>query len=410
MPDISEIYGGFDLSDPKAHADYLDDDNKCCGTAMGVWLIICNVILLILGVAALGIGAWVQSQPGFAWTAGSVGVGLIILGVFLAFVALLGCIAAKWKKRCLMAIYAFLLFIFFIAELAALVVSAAATNVAVTGLIEGWNLLSDENKDGVGMYFGCCSSTDTAKYGVDGDGTSKTTCLATDTHLTNGESTKGNPASHTMATGECTIFGMDYKGDDGKVDQVSFPQYKTSFTTDTTCVLDPVLNEVEPADKKCATMNKDKTGCIALKNDADKIYCKFNDAKGAACKKAAGGKSMTVPPECLCKMRDDKSPEPACRQLKAVIPSCSSKAAAVFPFVVGLDNLPANESGEMPAPMAACYSKFETWISDNMMTCIIITAFVFVYQLLQLVFSFALCCGCCNSKKSDDDIDRASGI
>lgn len=390
-------------------ADYLGEENKCCGTAMKVWLIICNVILLILGVAALGVGIWVQGQPGFAWTAGSVGVGLIVLGVFLMLIAVMGMIAAWKELRCLMAFYALLLFIFFIAELAALVVSAAATDVAVNLVNEGWIAMSEDQKDGVGIYFGCCGveAARASKYNADG----ASTCNA-------GESDPEDEKTHTMGTGICTVFGMDYAVD-GKVSQVSFPQYKKSFVEDTKCEAKNKATAIEVDKLACALLNKNKTECEKA--------CTWVPAPGAVCMKskadiegnacvASSDTCAKIPEICLCEGYDDKGvavDNKVCRNLKAEIPLCSSVEPAVFPFVAGTENKLVNVKDlTVSAPMAACYSKFETWLAENMMTCIIITAFVFVYQLIQLIFSFMLCCGfCSNKKKSDDEADLGpSGI
>jgi len=412
MVEIGQVYGGFEM---KEDAEYMDNKG-CCGPAMKVWLIICNVILLLLAVASLGIGIWVQTQPGFAWTAGSVGVGLIMIGVFLLLLALLGIFAALKKSKCLHAIYGTLLTIFFIAELAALIVAVAATTLVITTQNEMWKTMLPEQKHALGMFFGCCGVDESQvaegerKYSVArGDGTIPTTCLAAQ-----GESDPKESGTWTSATGVCEIFGLDYKSPDAdKVDYVSFPKYSATFLGSSSCRAADNNNFAE------------FDNCRAMDITACGLEAKCTWVSNGLCTRPADDKwnvvdgklELPIPQQCLCPLvADGNRPSQECRQARGEIPLCDSEdGKAVYPFNVGISDDWANVEGNSPglsAPMAACYAKLELWLVEGM-TPIIIIAFIFIYQLVQVIFSWMLVCECCNNvlnKKKKDAEQGATGI
>jgi len=370
---------------------------------MRVWVIICNIILLILAIASFGIGIYVQTQPGFAWTASSIGVGLILVGVCMLLLAALGIFSACKESKCLFGIYGTLLLIFFVAQLAALVVAIAATGVLVTGAAETWKTLESDHKHGVGMFFGCCSvpASDT-KYSQKGE-ERFTTCENTANAELYPESTLADVSTHTQWTGVCTVFGVDYKaaGDDA-VNYVSFPQYnpqyiargtvcapKVANTADfTACtglsLVKPVVNNVVGT-SPCAANNKCKEA-NAADCDRTKMVAPTDDSE------------YVIPSQCLCPVdAETKLGAANCRTKLGAIPSCDSTALATFPFHAGVNDDYVNIDIQQGA--AACYAKLEVFLSENMVAMGII-AFIFVYQLVLLVFSFSLCC--CVAKKGGD--------
>jgi len=376
------------------------DQEGCCGPAMKVWLIICNVILLLLAIASLGIGIWVQTQPGFQWTAGSVGVGLIIVGVFLLFLALLGIFAALKKSRCLFAIYGTLLTIFFIAELAALAVAVAATSLVMSVQNEAWKTMDVEQQHAIGMFFGCCGvdessmTADNRKYSNDG----QTTCMAGDAALDGKESVADDSSTHTIATGVCEVFGLDYTlpGGEGAT-YVSFPKYDTAFLTESSCVPNKDTWTADEWDTCADASNSNcPSGCAVRANN----QCRRGNDEW---KTKDDHLEDPIPPQCLCPITQGKRPTQECRTSKAVIPLCDSKNEATFPFNVGLSddwaNVKDGASG-VSEPVAACYAKLELWITEGVAPIIII-AFIFIYQLIQVIFAWALSCHCCGSGGKD---------
>lgn len=396
MPEVDDIYGGFRMDEKMDQMQ-----NSCCATSMKVWLIICNVILLILSLASFAIGIWVQSQPGFAWSAGSVGVGLILVGVFLLLIAALGIFAAVKESKCLFGFYGTFITLFFLVQIAALAIAVAATSILVDGAAVLWEQMEPDQKDGIGMFFGCCGVDETGvaaeniKYSIR-DGQEYNTCLA-------GESVPEDASTHTWMTGQCTVFGMDYKtfvtaenGDRARaaeVNSVSFPAYNPAFLANN-FVCSPVSDIAQY--NTCAPLSV--TDCNS--NAACEI------TSGSACVRNAPYESDDeLPLQCLCPLQGNgNTPSAACRTSKGTIPMCSDEASRiVFPFYVGLQDEEANltdEGQSYSAPFGACYAKLEIFLSENWAALIII-AIIFVYQFLLVVFSWALVC-CVKGKSKGD--------
>lgn len=409
MPEVDDIYGGFRMDEKM---DVMK--NSCCATSMKVWLIICNVILLILALASFAIGIWVQSQPGFAWSAGSVGVGLILVGVFLLLIAALGIFAAVKESKCLFGFYGTFITIFFIVQLAALAIAIAATSILVDGANVLWDQMDGGQKDGIGMFFGCCGVDESAvadadkKYSVR-EGENYNTC-------SDGESVADDVSTHTWMTGQCTVFGMDYKtfetADNGdrariaEVNSVSFPAYNAAFLADNS-VCSPIsdIQQYNTCSTLSTTASVSTTEC-----DANE-HCQTTS--GSACVRAAPYESDDeLPLQCLCPLQGNgNTPSADCRTSKGTIPMCSDDASQiVFPFYVGLQDEEANMTdGDQTysAPFGACYAKLEIFLSENWAALIII-AIIFVYQFLLMCFSWALVC-CIKSNKGGDEGQGLSG-
>lgn len=401
MPDLNDVYGKFDMNEK------MDEmESTCCSQSMRVWVIICNIILLLLAIASFGIGIYIQNQPGFAWTASSIGVGLILVGVFMLLLAVLGGVSAWLSSKCLFGIYGTLLLIFFIAQLAALIVAIIATSVLVEGAARTWDTLDTDHKHGVGMFFGCCSvdadSDKGAKYAKDTatPPTTYTTCENPDNAATWPESTPGKAETFTQWTGECTVFGVDYKKDgDEEVKYVSFPEYSANYLAAGNVCAPKTASKADydTCSKVKATgqltteaVCKQNTNC-AWKSTGE---CKRPEKE--ALKKAT--EKYDIPSQCLCPIGDDKLGAKNCRTRLGAIPSCDTTNLTTFPFVAGVSDAFVNI--EINAGAAACYAKLEVFLSENMAAMGII-AFIFVYQLVLLIFSFALCC--CVGKKSADE-------
>jgi len=400
MPDLNDVYGDFKMDEKMDQMQ-----STCCSQSMRVWVIICNIILLILAIASFGIGIYVQTQPGFAWTASSIGVGLILVGVCMLALAGLGIFSACKESKCLFGIYGTLLLIFFIAQLAALIVAIAATSVLVTGAAETWKTLDKDHKHGVGMFFGCCSVPQSEeKYSKQGDKTF-TTCENPDNLALYPESTKGDANTYTSWTGECTVFGVDYKAEgDDEVKYVSFPEYNNAYLNGGTVCAPKTASKADfdacNALSVATTVNGVTVTSACSRNDK----CKEADPK--ECARPAKITEQTdvyaIPSQCLCPVNaDTKLGEANCRTKLGAIPSCENEALTTFPFFAGINDDYVNI--DIARGASACYAKLEVFLSENTAAMGII-AFIFVYQLVLLIFTFALCCFV-DGKKSDGTSD-----
>merc|ERR1712072_746795 len=92
-----------------------------------------------------------------------------------------------------------------------------------------------------------------------------------------------------------------------------------------------------------------------------------------------------------------------CRAKKGTIPYChrehlgQQSSTTPYPFAVGTKDKRV-AAGEVDAPVASCYAKFENWLSSNIVGTVVILVLLFLYQLFNIVFAFWLwnpCCGCC---------------
>lgn len=367
IKNIQDMYGGFDINQ---EADYLKDDGpKCCYTSMKWWLIICNVILIILGCVSVAMGIFVQTNPGFKWTAGSVGVGLICMGVFLIFIAILGCVAACKASKCAMGIYSTLLFIFFVAELAALIVAVTATNVAVKEVNDMWVNVSDKNKDGIGIYFGCCgvSAANKAEMATDAN---DVTCLPAEV----------GKETHWKAS--CQIYGSYIKeGKSTATSKLVFGTY-TNMTYGTPPTDTPANTAgcaVGTVSTAASAVEGIPSACLATKhvNDDDRTKISRCKKDGSVGDRIAGCAYATL----------------------ASIPACTSKAKLKYKTYMGPGNGYKSEKDTLFAPVAACYSKFEAWLTRNKTSIMVIIIILFLYHLFNLIFACLLCCGCCSGNK-----------
>lgn len=372
------IYGGFDM---KEEAPYLKEGAKCgrCQCAIVFWLLLCNGILFSLGIACAAMGIWVQFQPGFQWTAGSVGGGVIATGGFLLLIAIFGVVAACKKKTCLFVFYTTLLTLFLLIQLAAMVLAIVATDFMVVVMQHGWDSMSANQRDGVGIYFGCCQ----VNPAISAAGQARVDSIKQYT-----ENATNNPLCRDGESEACTIYGLDMAKADGGADDVgrmvTFPSYVPSLAA--TCAGDGASNSkdtVIPPDCQC--QKYDGKGVLCTKADAN---CAANLEGYQACRNA-----KAVMPICYLDQPGDEDGNK---------PDKTNQQMTPFPYVIGLSDSLVNVAGNIPsveAPMAACYAKFEEWLADNKMTVMLILGSIIVYEIFLLLFSFLLCCRCYCSPK-----------
>jgi len=129
----------------------------CCGCMEKWFLCVVNVILFIVGLAEIGAGAYVMASDSTTWTGSDIPKFSIAMGVLVAFIAFLGCCGARKENRCMLWIYAFILFWVVLAQTSGLTVCAVGSSYTKEFLSTCWNELSDVDISKIEKAYDCCS-------------------------------------------------------------------------------------------------------------------------------------------------------------------------------------------------------------------------------------------------------------
>merc|ERR1719425_101648 len=113
-----------------------------CGCMEKLFLSVVNIILFILGVAEIAAGAFVMSSDSTTWTGSDLPYFSIGMGVLVGFIAFLGCCGAARENRCMLWLYAFILYCVILAQTSGLTVCAFGSGFTKELLSTCWDNLS----------------------------------------------------------------------------------------------------------------------------------------------------------------------------------------------------------------------------------------------------------------------------
>jgi len=145
-------------------------ENLCaCGHTVGGFpkclkylFFVINIIFFILGIAVLGVGSYTQTVGN--GTLGNIytvqyPIGFIVLGAIVAVFAFFGCCGAWKESRILLSIYAVVVGLLLIAQIA--VVAYAATQGAdAPYFTQAWDDTNNQTKNATQIAFNCCGFSD----------------------------------------------------------------------------------------------------------------------------------------------------------------------------------------------------------------------------------------------------------
>jgi len=154
----------------------------CCGCMEKSFLWIVNMILFIVGVAEIGAGVYAMTSNSTTWTGSDLPKFAIGMGVFIGFIAFLGCCGAARENRCMLWLYAFILFFLILAQTSGLTVCVIGSNYTKEFLSTCWDQLSEVDIEKIEDSYKCCSFDGTSDDATPQDQTDYTNC--TDSHPT----------------------------------------------------------------------------------------------------------------------------------------------------------------------------------------------------------------------------------
>jgi hypothetical protein len=148
------------------------DELGCCATIQKWLIFIVNLILFIAGIAQIGIASYVLA-------AGSDYLGftadlfegdddavnsVLALGIIFIFISFWGCVGAKKESKCMLWIYALILFLLILGQ--AMSVAVVAVSVEYGDSIFGslWQELDAETIDAIEQAYECCSFNGNSNY------------------------------------------------------------------------------------------------------------------------------------------------------------------------------------------------------------------------------------------------------
>lgn len=138
-----------------------------CGCMEKWFLWVVNMILFIVAIAEIGAGAYAMSSNSTTWTGSDLPKFTIGMGVLVGFIAFLGCCGAAKENRCMLRLYAFVLFWVVLAQTSGLTVCAIGSTYTKEFLSTCWDNLSVVDIGKIEDAYHCCS--------FDGNSTDATT-------------------------------------------------------------------------------------------------------------------------------------------------------------------------------------------------------------------------------------------
>jgi len=149
----------------------------CCGCMEKWFLWIVNMILFIVGIAEIGAGAYAMSSDSTTWTGSDLPKFAIGMGVLVGFIAFLGCCGAARENRCMLWLYAFILFWVILAQTSGLTACVIGTNYTKEFLSNCWDNLSDTDIGKIEDSYKCCSFDGSSDDATPSDQKDYTECI-----------------------------------------------------------------------------------------------------------------------------------------------------------------------------------------------------------------------------------------
>lgn len=143
----------------------VEEDIGCCATVQKWMIFIVNIILFIFGAIQIGIASYVltagSDSLGFAadiLDGNDVAVlAILALGIIILFISFLACCGAKKESKCLLWMYAFLLFFVIMGQAMIVAVTAVSVEYGDSIFSSLWKELSDEAVSNIEQTYKCCS-------------------------------------------------------------------------------------------------------------------------------------------------------------------------------------------------------------------------------------------------------------
>jgi len=151
----------------------------CCGCMEKWFLWIVNLILFVVGIAEIGAGAYAFSSDSTTWTGSDLPKFAIGMGVIVGFIAFLGCCGAARENRCMLWLYAFILFWVILAQTSGLTVCVIGSSYTKEFLSTCWDNLADVDITKIEDSYKCCSFDGTSDDATASDKSDYTECIET---------------------------------------------------------------------------------------------------------------------------------------------------------------------------------------------------------------------------------------
>jgi len=148
----------------------------CCGCMEKWFLWFVNSILFVVAIAEIGSGAYAMGSDSTTWTS-DLSYFAIGMGVLIAFIAFLGCCGAARENRCMLWLYAFVLFWVILAQTSGLTVCAIGSSHSKKLLAKFWYNLVDVDIEKIEDEYSCCSFDGNSNYATPSDQRDYTSCI-----------------------------------------------------------------------------------------------------------------------------------------------------------------------------------------------------------------------------------------
>jgi len=115
-----------------------------------------NLIIVIFAIILIAIGGYVVQSTIADITTKGVPAGIIVMGIFLLFISVLGCIAAGKENKRLLGWYAIALFLILLIQIILAIVLLTNGNKAESWVSDGWYNASAATQADLMNTFSCC--------------------------------------------------------------------------------------------------------------------------------------------------------------------------------------------------------------------------------------------------------------
>jgi len=143
----------------------VDEDIGCCATLQKWLIFIVNIILFIFGVIQVGIACYIiaagSENLGFAAELfdgnDSAVYAMLAFGIIIIIISFLACVGAKSENKCLLWLYAVVLFFMIMGQAMVLVVTAVSLRYGDSIFESLWRNLEKETIEDIEQAYKCCS-------------------------------------------------------------------------------------------------------------------------------------------------------------------------------------------------------------------------------------------------------------